>query len=251
MDNLQRYQFNQLLLNTLIEQQSPDPLFNRLRAAGGLPFGAFGEVYWLKQQKEMQPLADKIREQQMETFSVDLHHDLGQVILTGRINKVQPDGLLRWRPASLTANDGMQLWIEHLAYCLAGGKGESRSYGRDNSEWCFAPVPSEQSEDYLKQLVEGYQRGRSVPLPLFCKSGWVWLSTCMHKETGEIDCSDEIQSKAESQLLKVWLGDQGRRGEGDDPYVQRAFRQADKSFLAKLKQEALSYLLPIARYQNT
>jgi exodeoxyribonuclease V gamma subunit len=143
------------------------------------------------------------------------------------------------------------LWIEHLAYCLAGSQGESRSYGRDNSEWCFAPVPSEQAKDYLNQLVEGYQRGRSVPLPLFCKSGWVWLSTCMNKETGEIDSSDEIQSKAESQLLKAWLGDQGRRGEGDDPYVQRAFRQADKSFLAKLKQEALSYLLPIARYQNT
>ncbi|KOY61502.1 exonuclease V subunit gamma [Photorhabdus heterorhabditis] len=251
LDNLQRYQFNQLLLNTLIEQQSPEPLFNRLRAAGGLPFGAFGEVYWLKQQKEMQPLADKIREQQMETLSVDLHHDLGQVLLTGRISKVQLDGLLRWRPASLTANDGMQLWIEHLAYCLAGGEGESRSYGRDNNEWRFAPVASEQAKNYLNQLVEGYQRGISAPLPLFCQSGWMWLSACMNKETGEIDDSDEIQLKAESQLLKAWLGDQGRRGEGDDPYVQRAFRQVDKLFLAKLKQEALSYLLPIARYQNT
>ncbi|QXF32354.1 exodeoxyribonuclease V subunit gamma [Photorhabdus luminescens] len=250
LDNFQRYQFNQLLLSALIEQQSPEPLFSRLRAAGGLPFGAFGEVYWLKQQKEMQPLADKIREQQMETLSIDLHHDLGQMILTGQINKAQPDGLLRWRPASLTANDGMQLWIEHLAYCLAGGEGESRSYGRDGSEWRFASVSSEQAKDYLNQLIEGYQRGISAPLPLFCKSGWAWLSTCVNKETGEIDDSNEIQSKAESQLLKAWLGDQGRTGEGDDPYIQRAFRQIDESFLAKLKQEALNYLLPMARNQK-
>ncbi|MDE9444030.1 hypothetical protein KKJ13_21185, partial [Xenorhabdus bovienii] len=39
LDNLKRYQFNQLLLSILIEKEHPESLFHHLRASGGLPHG--------------------------------------------------------------------------------------------------------------------------------------------------------------------------------------------------------------------
>ncbi len=38
LDNLSRYQFNSQLLNTLIDGDDPERLFQRVRAAGGLPY---------------------------------------------------------------------------------------------------------------------------------------------------------------------------------------------------------------------
>ncbi|CDG99094.1 exonuclease V, gamma chain with recB and recD: 5' and 3' nuclease, ATPase, recombinase, helicase [Xenorhabdus bovienii str. puntauvense] len=248
LDHLQRYQFNQLLLNILIEEGSPESLFYHLRASGGLPHGAFGEVYWLNQLEAMQPLANKIREERMESSFIDLHHELDTVVLTGKIHQVQPDGILRWRPANLMANDGIQLWIEHLAYCFSGNNGdsESRMYGRENSEWRFSPLTSDEAKKYLNQMVAGYFQGMSEPLPLFCRSGWAWLDDCFDRESQEINFSEEAQQKAENKLMQQWLGTQGKSGESSDAYVQRAFRQVDQLFWVRMKREVQSYLLPMA-----
>ncbi|PHM72138.1 exodeoxyribonuclease V subunit gamma [Xenorhabdus kozodoii] len=261
LDNLQRYQFNQLLLSILIEQGAPESLFHHLRASGGLPYGAFGEVYWMEQLGTMQPLASRVREERTDSFAIDLDEPLDTVKLTGRINQVQPDGILRWRPANLTANDGIQLWIEHLAYCLSGGSSESRMYGTNKkgkkekedkkvSEYRFLPLKPDEAKQYLNQMIEGYLQGMSEPLPLFCRSGWAWLVDCFDKETREIDFSEEAQQSAENKLMEHWLGAHDRKGEGADHYVQRAFRQVDQSLLERMKRETQRYLLPMARYFN-
>ncbi|MEQ1975881.1 exodeoxyribonuclease V subunit gamma [Xenorhabdus sp. SGI240] len=261
LDNLQRYQFNQLLLNILIEQGAPESLFYHLRASGGLPYGSFGEVYWLEQLESMQPLASRVREERTASSSIDLYEPLDTVMLAGRISQVQSDGILRWRPANLTANDGIQLWIEHLAYCLSGGSSESRMYGTGKkgkkekedkkvSEYRFLPLKPEEAKHYLNQMVEGYFQGMSEPLPLFCRSGWAWLVDCFDKETREIDFREEVQQSAENKLMEHWLGTHDRKGESVDHYVQRAFRQADQSLLERMKRETQRYLLPIARYSN-
>jgi exodeoxyribonuclease V gamma subunit len=60
LKGLSRYQLNQELLNTLVEQQDVEKLFRHYRAAGALPYGAFGEIIWEAQQLEMQELADRV-----------------------------------------------------------------------------------------------------------------------------------------------------------------------------------------------
>ncbi len=256
LDNLQRYQFNQLLLSILIEKGCPEALFHHLRASGGLPHGAFGEIYWKAQLETMQPLADKVREELTVSSSIDLSEELESVILTGKIHQVQPDGILRWRPANLTASDGIQLWIEHLAYCLSGGTSESRMYGtggkegKKSTECRFLPLRHDEAKTHLNQMIEGYFQGMSEPLPLFCRSGWTWLESCFNQENREIDFSEETQQNAENKLLEQWLGTNDRKGESCDHYIQRAFRHVDQSLLARIKRETQSYLLPMACYSN-
>ncbi|AXX19548.1 exodeoxyribonuclease V subunit gamma [Serratia marcescens] len=248
LDNLSRYQFNSQLLNTLIDGDDPERLFQRVRAAGGLPYGAFGEIYWQKQQEEMSELAEQVRAERAESHSLELDIDIAGVRLSGWLHQVQDDGLLRWRPATLSAVDGILLWLEHLVYCRAGGTGESRIYGRKNSAWRFAALAPEEAQAQLAELLAGYQRGLCQPLLLLNKSGWAWLSQCYQPETQQIDWEEEAQTKARAKLLQAWQGDQRIPGEGEDPYVQRVFRQLDNEYLAQILAETERYLLPVARH---
>jgi exodeoxyribonuclease V gamma subunit len=222
-------------------------LYQRVRASGGLPYGAFGEIYWQKQQEEMAELAERVREQRQENGSLELDIDVAGMRITGWLHQVQQDGLLRWRPATLSAVDGILLWLEHLVYCCVGGAGESRMFGSKNSAWRFAALTSEEAHEQLAELVAGYRRGLSQPLMLLNKSGWAWLSQCYQAQTQQIDWDEEVQVKARAKLLQAWQGDQRIPGEGADPYTQRVFRQMDNVRLEQILKETERYLLPVAR----
>ncbi|WP_016682446.1 exodeoxyribonuclease V subunit gamma, partial [Yersinia pestis] len=116
LDNLSRYQFNTQLLNALINEDDINSVFARARAAGVLPYGSFGELYWESQQDEMVPLAEQIRSERKENHSIELNIEFADITVTGWIHQVQDDGLVRWRPSILTAVDGLLLWLEHLVY---------------------------------------------------------------------------------------------------------------------------------------
>ena len=130
LEGLSRYQLNQQLLNTLIEEQDVSAMFRRFRAAGELPYGAFGELVWETQRLEMQALAERVMAERQQAQSMEIDLQCGGLNLTGWLQQVQPDGLLRWRPSLLSVSQGMQLWLEHLVYCASGGTGESRLFVR-------------------------------------------------------------------------------------------------------------------------
>ncbi|WP_145530915.1 exodeoxyribonuclease V subunit gamma [Yersinia kristensenii] len=250
LDNLNRYQFNTQLLNALIEESDINTVFSRARAAGNLPYGSFGELYWESQKEEMVPLAEQIRAERKESYSIELNVEFGNTTLTGWIHQIQEDGLIRWRPAALTAVDGLLLWVEHLVYCVAGGDGESRMYGRKGTAWRYAPLDCDEARKYLQQLISGYQQGMCEPLLLLSKSGWAWLSQCFDRESGQILWDEETQTKARMKLLQVWQGDQRIAGEGEDNYIQRVFRLMDNQHLDTILHETERYLLPIARHNK-
>ncbi|BFI52783.1 exodeoxyribonuclease V subunit gamma [Yersinia pseudotuberculosis] len=250
LDNLSRYQFNTQLLNALIDEDDINSVFARARAAGVLPYGSFGELYWESQQDEMVPLAEQIRSERKENHSIELNIEFADITVTGWIHQVQDDGLVRWRPSILTAVDGLLLWLEHLVYCAAGGEGESRIYGRKGTAWRYAPMTADDARPYLQQLIEGYQQGLCEPLMLLSKSGWAWLSQCFDRESGQILWDEETQGKARMKLLQVWQGDQRATGEGEDHYIQRVCRRMDNQHLDMILHETERYLLPVARHNK-
>lgn len=246
INSLQRYLLNQWLLKALIDDTSTEALFERVKAAGQLPASAFGQIYWEQQIEELQPLAEKIRNERLATYSLTLEHNFNPIPLLGRLNDIQADGLLRWRPASLTANDLLQLWIEHLVYCLNKGTGESRFYGRKETQWRLLPVDPDIASSTLNSLISDYQLGLNSPLALLSKSGWAWLQACYDKKTDQFLLDDEeTLAKAELVLIQHLTDSFNRDGEMSDIYVQRAFHQIDEPFLQTVKQSALTILKPI------
>lgn len=251
LEGLTRYQINQQLLNTLVEQEDAERLFRRFRAAGELPYGAFGEILWETQCQEMQQLADRVIACRLPGQSMEVDLNCNGVQLTGWLPQVQDDGLLRWRPSLLSVSQGVQLWLEHLVYCACGGTGESRLFLRKDGEWRFPPLEAEQALHYLAQLIEGYREGMSSPLLVLPESGGAWIKTCYDTENDVILTDEETQQKARTKFLQAYEGNMIVRGEGDDIWYQRLWRQLEPETLETIVSQSQRFLLPIFRFNQS
>lgn len=244
-DSLERYQINAQLLNTLINGDDPAQLYARHRAAGHLPYGAFGELFWQRQTEEMQEVAAEVVGQRQAAESWEIKLQLGEVQLTGWLTQVQADGLLRWRPGVLNINDGLLLWLEHLVYCALGGTGESRMYGRKQSHWRFSAIPAQQARTRLTNYVAGYQTGLAQPLMLLNKSGGAWLEASFDRQTRQVLDDEATQKKALNKLLQAWQGGYQVEGEGSDPYLQRLNRSLNDEAVRAIIAAARQWYLPV------
>ncbi|AIN47467.1 exodeoxyribonuclease V subunit gamma [Candidatus Palibaumannia cicadellinicola] len=244
---INRYQINEILLKTLIEEKDLDVLYQKVRAAGLLTYGAFGKLYWTKQCHKMTILADNIRRFLLpEPRSQEVILTIGNTELTGWLSQVQDNGLLRWRPSYLAMKDGLQLWIEHLAYCAMGGKGESRMFGT-NSQWHFLAVSAEEAQKYLQIIVNGYWQGMSEPLFLLNRSGGAWLHYCFNRKTRTINWEENCQREARDKMMQAWQGDKFFPGENSDPYLQRLIREFNEKDIIATIKAAESYFLPLLK----
>lgn len=250
LDNLSRYQLNTQLLNALIDEQPGEPLYARQRAAGRLPFGAYGELFWLEQQQEMAELASRVREQRSESASWEIALEVGGIQLSGWLPQVQDDGLLRWRPGHLNFTDGLSLWLEHLVYCTLGGQGESRMFGRKESQWRFPPLPEAQAREWLERYLSGYRQGMCSPLLLLPRSGGAWLEACFDEKSAQLLRDDATQAKARIKLLQAWQGNMQVEGEGSDACLARLFRTLDDEIMQQIAHNAEIWLLPLMQMND-
>lgn len=251
LEGLSRYQINQQLLNVLVEQDDAERLFRRFRAAGDLPYGAFGEIFWETQCQEMQQLADRVIACRQPGQSMEIDLACNGVQITGWLPQVQPDGLLRWRPSLLSVAQGMQLWLEHLVYCASGRNGESRLFLRKDGEWRFPPLAAEQALHYLSQLIEGYREGMSAPLLVLPESGGAWLKTCYDAQNDAMLDDDSTLQKARTKFLQAYEGNMMVRGEGDDIWYQRLWRQLTPETMEAIVEQSQRFLLPLFRFNQS
>ncbi|EYT08620.1 exodeoxyribonuclease V gamma chain [Escherichia coli K02] len=251
LEGLSRYQINQQLLNVLVEQDDAERLFRRFRAAGDLPYGAFGEIFWETQCQEMQQLADRVIACRQPGQSMEIDLACNGVQITGWLPQVQPDGLLRWRLSLLSVAQGMQLWLEHLVYCASGGNGESRLFLRKDGEWRFPPLAAEQALHYLSQLIEGYREGMSAPLLVLPESGGAWLKTCYDAQNDAMLDDDSTLQKARTKFLQAYEGNMMVRGEGDDIWYQRLWRQLTPETMEAIVEQSQRFLLPLFRFNQS
>ncbi|QCT86460.1 exodeoxyribonuclease V subunit gamma [Escherichia sp. E4742] len=251
LEGLSRYQINQQLLNALVEQDDAERLFRRFRAAGDLPYGAFGEIFWETQCQEMQQLADRVIACRQPGQSMEIDLACNGVQITGWLPQVQSDGLLRWRPSLLSVAQGMQLWLEHLVYCASGGNGESRLFLRKDGEWRFPPLAAEQALHYLSQLIEGYREGMSAPLLVLPESGGAWLKTCYDAENDAMLDDESTLQKARSKFLQAYESNMMVRGEGDDIWYQRLWRQLTPETMEAIVKQSQRFLLPLFRFNQS
>jgi exodeoxyribonuclease V gamma subunit len=251
LDSLERFQMNLQLLNALVAGDDAQQLFRRYRAAGSLPYGAFGEIVWEDQLAEMQELSAKVIAERQNGTSVEVDLTLSGTRLVGWLSDVQNDGLLRWRPSVLNVAHGMSLWVEHVVWCAIGGEGSSRMYGRKASEWNFPALDSEQAKGYLQQLIDGYRKGMCQPLLLLPNSGGAWIKACYDPANDVILWDEQTQLKAKNKLLAAWEGNQMVAGEGADVWLQRLYRTLDNDYYEAVISEAERYLLPLFRFNGS
>ena len=183
--------------------------------------------------------------------SMEIDLQCSGVNITGWLQQVQSDGLLRWRPSLLSVSQGMQLWLEHLVYCASGGTGESRLFVRKEGEWRFPALAPAEAQDYLNDLVDGYLQGMSKPLLLLPESGGAWLKVCYDAEKNVMLMDEETQQKARSKFLQAYEGNMVVSGEGADIWYQRLWRSLEPAHYEEIIAQTQRYLLPLYRYHRS
>ncbi|MCI1897877.1 MAG: exodeoxyribonuclease V subunit gamma [Enterobacter sp.] len=251
LEGLSRYQLNNQLLNALVEQDDAQMLFRRYRAAGQLPYGAFGEIAWDAQCQEMQALAERVIDCRQPGKSLEIDLNCHGVQLTGWLQHVQPDGLLRWRPAMLSVSQGLQLWLEHLVYSASGNEGESRLFVRKEGEWRFPAMSSGQASDYLALFIDGYRKGMTQPLLLLPESGGAWIKACYDVQNDAMLTDEVSVQKARTKFLQAYEGNMMVRGEGEDVWYQRLWRTLEPQYFDAITEESQRYLLPLFRFNQS
>ncbi|VFP87205.1 RecBCD enzyme subunit RecC [Candidatus Erwinia haradaeae] len=244
LDGLTRYKLDQDLLQELINKRGGELLYKQYRSAGILPHGVWGELCWQDRKIVLSNLAEQIVEHHSSTQNKEILLNIRDMILTGSLNQVQSNGLLRWRPAVLNVHDGLRLWLEHLIYCATGSKGISLMLGLQNSIWRFLPISADNAQQYLEHYMNGYCLGISNPL-LVTYSGGAWLKACFDKNLGIICYDDRTQKKAYKKLLERWHGSYHVNGEKNDLSLKRLLPNLCTTDIQAIIAAAEHWFLPV------
>ncbi len=198
LEGLTRYQLNQQLLNTLVEEDDAERLFRR--------FGL----------RESCLTARLAKYSGMRNVRRCSNWQAGSSPAVSRA-KARSGSALQWRSANRLATAGTGGWIIALASrfnqrgarcaTLAGTpcllcqrrSGESRLFLRKEGEWRFPPLDKTQAMAYPAQLIEGYREGMSSPLLVLPESGGAWIKACYDAENDVmLDDDDTLQKAGQS-----------------------------------------------------
>lgn len=219
LQGLERYRVEQELVTWGLEKRDLEDCLALMRASGQLPHGSPGESFFYQVCEEVRDFIGKVSPYMeghcLRPRPVDIH--IGDFRLTGRIDNIYPGGLLHFRFAEARPRDRLSLWIHHLILNRlepAGYPFPSRLILKDLS--CELP-PLQESEKYLRQLLEIYWQGLIRPLPFFPRASFAYAQSFNKYKDAE---------RARRAAGRTWETDHGR-GEAEDPYFQLCFKDGD------------------------
>jgi exodeoxyribonuclease V gamma subunit len=228
---LERYLLEESMLRRRLQGRSLNEDFVFAVASGRLPHGPVGQCTYeqfspgvKRFAEDLLPLLDK---EPIEPL--DFRVDVGDFSLTGSLDRVSKERMVRYRYATLKGKDLMAGWIHHLALncvrqegygrrTLLGGLSEKSGKGRKSLFYEFAPL--EGGEEVLKALFRRYWEGLREPLAFFPQTSWHYAKARL--------AEDKTREAALREARVTWEGNQwNKRGEMEDPHYQLCFGKAD------------------------
>ncbi len=246
ISGLDRYAVAQDLVERRLRKGVPEDAFPLTRAAGLLPHGTVGRCLYDRLSRETEAFAEKtasyIREGMLAPLDVDLN--ISGFSLTGRIDALYPERMIRYRYATVKPKDRLRAWVQHLVLnCvkLPGYPLVSMVAGLDKewAAWEYAPV--EDAEDVLGKLLDMYWKGLIKPLHFFPASSWEYVQQVVEKGRPVEDALRKAYS--------IWAGDDFRQGEAEDLYYHLCFK--DKNPIdSEFQDSAMEVFGPVVEFQR-
>ncbi len=219
-------------------------------ASGRLPHGPVGQCIYEGLSPGVEHFAEDLSpllgENALETL--DFQIDVGGFSLTGSLDRVFKERMVRYRYARLKGKDIMVSWIYHLVLngvraegyprhtLLAGLAGKS---GKERKRLFYEYAPVDEAEEILEGLLKRYWEGLREPLHFFPESSWHYAEACFAKGK-PLDAALE-------QARKTWEGTEWNRGEVQDPYYQLCFGKKDPIDSA-FEEIAVEVFEPLFKY---
>lgn len=213
LDGLERWQLKQLLLESKLELRKEEDVKPIIDATGMLPQGVVGDV-WFEQEADMVDefigrLESCLPDESPFSLPVECH--IEGFYLSGQLEKISAQGLLRYRLAKKKGKDILAAWIDHLILNLLRPTSvvlETRLITEDD-DLRFMPVA--EPAQILGKLLQLYWQGCHYPLKFFDKSSLEYIRALHGKKPEE----------AVQRAIRAWAPSGNQvRAEQDDPYYQ-------------------------------
>jgi exodeoxyribonuclease V gamma subunit len=207
---LDRYVLENDILAHVSAGGDPELLYEAKKAAGQLPHGRMGKVYFSQAVSEVlsfqEIISALVAGQKLEKLEVDL--DIEGFTLTGHLDNVAATGLVQYRYATIKPKDVLRGWIFHLVLNRQRETGVPESIkhtflaGKDRT---LQYLPVAANSNFLTELLSLYWLGLSEPLHFFPQASFAFAQA-LHNGKSE----QEAMLRAISQ----WEGNI-RTGPGD------------------------------------
>lgn len=239
---LENFKISNLLLDKMIKKEKLKNTLEKIKLSGTLPFSGFGEIALKKKYKEILEIEKTINQYRIFPQEKSFDFKIEQYHFKGILKEIQDTGLLRWKATSINYSDRMSLWLEHLAYCVLGGIGESKIIGQKKQIFAFHSLPYNIAYNYLLIYIKGYINGMKNPL-LLTKSGAAWLDKVYDIKNHCIYKDSNIKKEAYKTLCNTWIGNSYMKGEKEDIYIKKIISKLDVKKICNISKKWLSPLL--------
>lgn len=246
---LNSFKIKNKLLDYIINNKNITKLYQHYLLSGKLPYHFFGEIFWIKNIKEMKLIANKVMQYRIEKEEKKINLNIEKYQIYGVLSEIQSTGLLRWKTSSIRYSDRIALWLEHLIYSILGGCGKSKIIGYKSQIWSFSSLNSHRAHSYLLEYIKGYIKGMKEPLFL-TKSGASWLDQVYDERNNCIKNDYCTKIKAYKKLLYTWKGDNYTEGEQEDYYLKKTITISNKKNIKKICESAEKWLIPILKNKD-
>jgi len=223
---LDRYVLENEILAHISSGGDCDSLYQVKKAAGQLPHGRMGEVYFSRIVSAAQSFRKTIdvlsSGQKLEKLEISL--DVDGYKITGHLDNIGAAGMVQYRYAAIKPKDIMRSWICHLVLNRHRKADEPESLkhtflaGKDK---IFQYLPVAENSSFLEQLLSLYWQGLTEPLHFFPQASFAF-ARAVHNGKPE----QEAMLRASS----AWEGNMHTGpGEKYDPYNSLCFNNAELS----------------------
>ncbi len=251
LDGLASFQLKSELLNRALQGQATAQLQRWASIDGELPPAALADPFYQAHWGELQSFFSTIAEKQQKTPLAVLNKtlQLPDWRLSGTIDHIYPDGVLRYHPAKSKLKHIFTVWLQHLFLNAAAPKDYPRHSDLlfQNQSWRLHPVADAAAQ--LNQALNVFQQGHCQPLLYFPETSHVyWEQRFMNNKPVE-DALKKAQQTWEQHSF------QGAAPENSDSAHQRCFggRNLEGDFaqaFVELNEQLLSPLAAVIEAQD-
>lgn len=226
LDGLEQWAVGDRLVGDVLAGADPQTGMVAEQLRGLLPPGELGVGVLTSIVQKVRPLVThglSLRTGPARSLDVDI--DLGDRRVTGTVGNVWGNNLVAVSYSSLGAKHRLAAWIDALA--LAAGHPDenwtAHTIGKHRTGGQVAmirPLAEHEARDWLRRLIDVYDRGQCEPLPLPVKTSLAYAEDYRFAMTGR-DAQPDV--KADREWTTPRLNESGFPREDQDPWHVRAF----------------------------
>ncbi len=234
-----KYRLGQELAERSIRGEPLDEALPIVRASGDLPPAQLGDVTFRKLANEAEAFAKIVQThaagEALPPFPISLKVD--EFTITGAIDGVIGDALVRYRLADMKAKDMLATWVPLVALnCIRPGRGVL--IAKDTLQM-YRQV--ENAEAILRSLLKLYWLGLREPLKFFPQSSWEFARFTIEPD----DKKNPIE-----EATKAWDGGERSRGEIEDEWFDLAFHNTSNPLDDEWRKIALEVYRPLIEHRE-